>query len=112
MHEKPSSPLGRALPVQGCEPRADTRRQFTESREYVSQRMSDMQRQFSEAKEDTRRGFHEMREDHQRLEDKLDVHGEQMSNLRQEVGRLQDVVERTFQPERFTVAPARGGDGG
>ena len=78
----------------------DTQRQFAELR-------ADMQRQFAEAREDTRRGFHEVREDYRRLEDKLDAHGEQIADLRQDVGRLQGVVERSFQPDRFTVAAGR-----
>ena len=66
-----------------------------------------MQRQFSEAKEDTQRGFDEMRKVYHRLEGRLDAHGEQIANLRQDVGRLQGVVERSFQPDRFTVAAGR-----
>ena len=48
-----------------------------------------------------------MREDYRRLEDKLDAHGEQIAGLRQDVGRLQGVVERSFQPERFTMSAGR-----
>ena len=48
-----------------------------------------------------------MREDYRRLEDKLDAHGEQIADLRQDVGRLQGVVERSFQPDRFTMAAGR-----
>lgn len=83
--------------------RADMQRQFAD----VQRHFADAQRHFAEAREDTRRGFHEMREDYRRLEDKLDAHGEQIADLRQDVGRLQGVVERSFQPDRFTMAAGR-----
>lgn len=82
---------------------ADVQRQFAE----VQRQFADMQRHFAEAREDTRRVFHEMREDYRRLEHKLDAHGEQIADLRQDVGRLQGVVERSFLPDRFTVATGR-----
>lgn len=92
---------------QFAEAREDSQRQFAESRDNLTECMAGVQRQFSEAKEDTQRGFDEMRKDYHRLEGKLDAHGEQIANLRQDVGRLQGVVERSFQPDRFTVAAGR-----
>ena len=56
------------------------------------------------------RGFVRMREDHLILEKKLDAHGEQIADLRQDVGRLQGIVERHYQPGRFTVPPVREAD--
>ena len=92
------------------EAKADTQRQFDEAK-------ADTQRQFDEAKADTQRQFHEanartsqgfdrMREDHLRLEKKLEAQAVQIADLRQDVGRLQGIVERTYQPARFTVPPA------
>ena len=40
------------------------------------------------------------------MEGKFDAHGEQIANLREDVGRLQGIVERTYQSQRFTVLPA------
>ena len=73
----------------------------------VQRQFADVQRQLAEAREDTRRGFHETREDYRRLEGKLDAHGEQIAGLRQDVGRLQGVVERSLHPERFTMVAER-----
>ncbi len=41
-------------------------------------------------------GFAEARDDRRRLEEKLDEHG-------REVAHLQGIVERTYEPHRFTV---------
>ena len=41
-------------------------------------------------------GFAAARDDRRRLEEKLDEHGK-------EVARLQGIVERTYEPHRFTV---------
>ncbi len=41
-------------------------------------------------------GFAEARDDRRRLAEKLDEHG-------REVARLQGIVERTYEPHRFTV---------
>ncbi len=83
-----------------AEAKADTQRQFGE-----------MQRQFDELGADMQRGFDQAREDRLRLErtmeDKFDAQGDQIGNLRQDVGRLQGIVERTYQPRRFTVLPAQ-----
>ena len=92
------------------EAKADTHRRFDEAE-------ANTQRQFAEAKADTQHGFDRMREDFQRLESKLDAQSEQTANLRQDVGRLQGIVERTYEPARFAVPPAReervgGGVGG
>ena len=70
-----------------------------------------MQRQFDELRADMQRGFDQAREDRLRLErkmeDKFDAQGDQIANLRQDIGRLQGIVERTYQPRRFTVLPAQ-----
>ena len=60
-----------------------------------------------EANTNIRQGFDRMREDHLRLEKKLDSHAAQIADLRQDVGRLQGIVERTHDPARFVVPPAR-----
>ena len=86
------------------EVKADTQRQFDEVK-------ADTQRQFSELRAEMQRGFDQAREDNlrleRRMEDKFDAHGEQIANLRQDVGRLQGIVERTYQSRRFPVLPAR-----
>ena len=91
--------------------RADTDRRFDEAKADMNRRFDEAeaktQRQFAEAKADTQRGFDRVREDFQRLESKLDAHSEQTAVLRQDVGRLQGIVERTYEPARFTVPPAR-----
>ena len=66
-----------------------------------------MDRRLDEARADTQRGFERMREDFQRLENKFDAQSEQIANLRQDVGRLQGIVERTYEPARFAVPPDR-----
>ena len=80
--------------------RADTQRQLDEAR-------ADTHRRFDEAEANTQRRFDRMREDFQRLESKLDAQSEQMANLRQDVGRLQGIVERTYEPARFTLPSAQ-----
>ena len=110
------------------EAKADTQRQLDEAKADTQRQLdeakADAQRQFDEAKADTQRqfdetnartsqGFDRMREDHLRLEKKLDAQAVQIADLRQDVGRLQGIVERTYQPARFTVPPAgeaRAGD--
>ena len=63
-------------------------------------------RRFDEADVRTSQGFDRIREDHLRLQKKLDAQAFQIADLRQDVGRLQGIVERTYQPARFTVPPA------
>lgn len=114
-----------------AEAKADTQRQFDgvqrqfdgvqQQFEGVQRQFEGVQRQFAEAREDTQRqfaglraemqrGFEQAREDRLRLERKMegkfDAHGEQIANLREDVGRLQGIVERTYQSQRFTVLPA------
>ena len=114
-----------------AEAKADTQRQFDGVQrqfdgvqrqfEGVQQQFEGVQRQFAEAREDTQRqfaglraemqrGFEQAHEDRLRLERKMegkfDAHGEQIANLREDVGRLQGIVERTYQSQRFTVLPA------
>ena len=105
-----------------AEAKADTQRQFSEAKAQFDDFKADTQRQFDEAKADTQRQFSELRAEMQRgfdqarednlrlerrMEDKFDAHGEQIANLRQDVGRLQGIVERTYQSRRFPVLPAR-----
>ena len=114
-----------------AEAKTDTQRQFDGVQrqfdgvqrqfEGVQQQFEGVQRQFAETREDTQRqfaglraemqrGFEQAREDRLRLERKMegkfDAHGEQIANLREDVGRLQGIVERTYQSQRFTVLPA------
>ena len=98
---------------QFAEARADTQRQFEGVQrqfEGVQRQFDEVQRQFAEAKAEMRQGFEQAREDRLRLErkmeDRFDVHGERIVTLHQVVGRLQGVVERTCEPERFTVRSA------
>ena len=76
----------------------------------VQQQFDGVQRQFAELRAEMQHGFEQAREDRLRLERKMegkfDAHGEQIANLREDVGRLQGIVERTYQPQRFTVLPA------
>ena len=107
---------------QFAEAKADTQRQFAEFKADTHEFKADTQRQFAEAKADTQRqfdefraemwrGFEQAREDRLRLEkkmeDKFELHGEQIAGLRQDVGRLQGIVERTHQPRRFTALSAQ-----
>ena len=89
---------------QFAEAKADTQRQFAEAK-------ADTQRQFDELKAEMWRGFEQAREDRLRMEkkmeDKFELHGEQIAGLRQDVGRLQGIVERTHQPRRFTALSAQ-----
>ena len=68
---------------------------------------ADTRRQFDETNANTRQGFDRMREHHLRLEKKLDSQAARIADLRQDVGRLQGIVERTHDPARFVVPPAR-----
>ena len=97
------------------EAKADTQRQFREAKADTQRQFDEAkagtQRQFSELRAEMQRGFDQAREDRlrleRRMEDKFDAHGEQIANLRQDVGRLQGIVERTYQSRRFPVLPAR-----
>ena len=55
-----------------------------------------LDRRFAEVGTDMDRRFAEARDDRGRLVEKLDEHGK-------EVARLQGIVERTYEPQRFTV---------
>ena len=76
----------------------------------MDRRFGEMQQQFAELRTEMRQGFEQVREDRLRLERKMEdrfgVHGERIITLHQMVGRLQGVVERTHEPERFTVRSA------
>ncbi len=112
---------------QFAEAKADTQRQFDGVQQQfdgVQQRFdgvqqqfdgvqgqfNGVQRQFAELRTEMRQGFEQAREDRLRLERKMEdrfgVYGGQIVALHQEVGRLQGVVERICEPERFTVRPA------
>ncbi len=68
-----------------AEVRTDIDRRFTEVRTDIDRRFAEVDRRFTEARDDRRR-----------LGEKLDEHGK-------EVARLQGIVERTYEPHRFTV---------
>ena len=107
---------------QFAEAKADTQRQFDEAKADTHQRFDEMQQQFAEAKADTQRQFDELKADVQRgfergredylrlekkMEDRFEAQDRQVANLRQDVGRLQGIVERTHQPRRFAVQPVQ-----
>ena len=75
-------------------------RRFTEAGADLDRRFgevrTDIDRRFAEALGAMQAGFAEARDDRRRLEEKLDEHGK-------EVARLQGIVERTYEPHRFTV---------
>ena len=82
-------------------------RRFGEVRTDMDRRFAEVDRRFAEARTDTDRrfaealgamqaGFAEARDDRRRLAERLDEHGRQ-------VARLQGIVERTYEPQRFTV---------
>ena len=82
---------------------ADLDRRFAEVRTDIDRRFTEIDRRFVEA--DVRftevlaamqAGFAEARDDRRRIAERLDEHGK-------EVARLQGIVERTYEPHRFTV---------
>ncbi len=80
---------------------ADLDRRFAEVRTDTDRRFAEVDRRFAEALAAMQAGFAEARNDRQRLEEKLDEHGK-------DVARLQGIVERTYEPHRFTVSmPAK-----
>ena len=64
---------------------AEVDRRFAEAGVDLDRRFAEVDRRFAEARDDRRR-----------LAEKLDEHGK-------EVARLQGIVERTYEPHRFTV---------
>ena len=90
--------------VRHMDKRLDEFKVYTDRR--FDEAKADTQQQFDEANARTSQGFDRVREDHLRLEKKLDAQAVQIADLRQDVGRLQGIVERTYQPARFTVPPA------
>ena len=72
-----------------AEVRTDIDRRFAEVR-------TDIDRRFAEVSSAMRAGFADARDDRRRLEEKLDEHGK-------DVARLQGIVERTYEPHRYTV---------
>ena len=86
-------------------------RRFAEVQRQFAEAKTDTQRQFDELRAEMWRGFEQAREDRLRLEKKMEakfeLHGEQIAGLRQDVGRLQGIVERTHQPRRFTALSAQ-----
>ena len=82
---------------------ADLDRRFAEVRTDIDRRFAEVDRRFvdtdvrfAEALAALQAGFAEARDDRRRIEEKLDEHGK-------EVARLQGIVERTYEPHRFTV---------
>ena len=74
------------------EVRTDIDRRFTEVRTDIDRRFAEVDRRFVEVQA----GFADARDDRRRLEEKLDDHGKDLA-------RLQGIVERTYEPHRFTV---------
>ena len=97
---------------QFAEAKADTQHQFTDTKADTQRQFAELQRQIVELRDDTRRGFEQVREDNLRLDAKLDAHGEQIADLRQDVGRLQGVIERTWEPGRFALGAAPEAEAG
>ena len=62
----------------------------------LDRRFAEIDRRFAEVRTDMDRRFAEARDDRRRLEEKLDDHGKDLA-------RLQGIVERTYEPHRFTV---------
>ena len=83
-----------------AEVRTDIDRRFAEVRTDIDRRFAevrtDIDCRFAETLAAMQAGFAEARDDRRRLEEKLDEHGK-------EVARLQGIVERTYEPHRFTV---------
>ena len=71
-------------------------RRFGEVRTDMDRRFAEVDRRFAEALGAMQAGFAEARDDRRRLAERLDEHGKQ-------VARLQGIVERTYEPQRFTV---------
>ena len=79
---------------------AEVDRRFAETAAHVDRRFAEagvaLDRRYAEVRTDIDRRFAEARDDRGRLVEKLDEHGK-------EVARLQGIVERTYEPQRFTV---------
>ena len=75
-----------------AEVRTDFDRRFAEVRTDFDRRFAEVDRRFVEVQA----GFAEARDGRRRLEEKLDDHGKDLA-------RLQGIVERTYEPHRFTV---------
>ena len=75
-----------------AEVRTDFDRRFAEVRTDIDRRFAEVNGRFVEVQA----GFAEARDDRRRLEKKLDDHGKDLA-------RLQGIVERTYEPHRFTV---------
>ena len=86
---------------------AEVDRRFAETTAHVDRRFAEaaagLDRRFAGVRTDIDRRFAEVdrrfaeaRDDRRRIEEKLDEHGK-------EVARLQGIVERTYEPHRFTV---------
>ena len=78
------------------EVRTDIDRRFGEVRTDIDRRFAGVDHRFAEALAAMQAGFAEARDDRRRLAERLDEHGK-------EVARLQGIVERTYEPHRFTV---------
>ena len=71
-------------------------RRFAEVDRRFAEVRTDIDRRFAEVRTDMDHRFAEARDDRRRLEEKLDDHGKDLA-------RLQGIVERTYEPHRFTV---------
>ena len=79
-----------------AEVRTDIDRRFAEVDRRFAEVRTDIDRRFAEVSSAMRAGFADARDDRRRLEEKLDDHGK-------DVARLQGIVERTYEPHRYTV---------
>ena len=88
--------VGTDLDRRFAEVRTDNDRRFAEFDRRFAEVRTDNDRRFAEVQAAMQAGFAEARDDRRRLGEKLDEHGKQ-------VARLQGIVERTYEPHRFTV---------
>ena len=79
-----------------AEVRTDMDRRFAEVDRRFAEAGADVDRRFAEVLAAMQTGFGEARDDRRRIEEKLDGQGKDLA-------RLQGIVERTYEPHRFTV---------
>ena len=86
----------RRLDRRFAEVRTDIDRRFAEAGAALDRRFAEVRTDIDRRFAEVDRRFAEARDDRGRLVEKLDEHGK-------EVARLQGIVERTYEPQRFTV---------
>ena len=79
-----------------AEVRTDIDHRFTDVRTDIDRRFADVRTDIDRRFAEVQAGFAEARDDRRRLEEKLDDHGKDLA-------RLQGIVERMYEPHRFTV---------